>query len=179
MSRVISFRDLRICPGLQHFNEIELLHPSKDALVNWHLEKLGFNTNRGVVYVPNKHRDMQGNVAVGFRAVGEIDSSSPYMSSSLCSLIERILAAAQHDISLAKEMSMMLGNSINFAAQGNEEPFEEDEDEFPEELQEPDFEDVGAQIKSLEAIRDTIRGPYLNDYGNIKTPQEYQNVGAA
>lgn len=178
MSRVISFRDLRLIGELSQYNEIELLHPNQDAQVNYYLEQLGFNTAVGVLYVPNIHRDLQGKVALGFRAVGEINPASPYIDSPLCTLIERILAAAVKDISMAKEMSMMLGNSINFAIQGADELYDQNQEEFPLELVEPDFEEVTDQIKFLEGVRDQLRGSCYNEYGNLKTPKEYQGVPA-
>jgi len=156
MSRVISFRDLQLCPGLQYFNEIELLHPSKDALVNWHLEKLGFNINAPIEYIPNNHRDMQGNVGIGFRAVGTVNTDSPYMKSRLATMEDRIMAAYFKDPSLAREMASMLGAGIRFTdVPDNYEP---DEDDFPEDFIEPDYEDVCKELKQLEEIRDQIRG---------------------
>lgn len=174
MSRVISFRDLRLVNPLMNFNEIELLHPAFDAYINGVLEQLGFDTTVGVLYVPNKHRDLQGKVAVGFRAVGQINPYSAYIDSSLCTLVERLVAASKKDMSLAKEMAAMMGNSVNIMVQDGVE-YEPDE-EFPAELIESDYDDVAAQIAALEAIRDAIRGPSHNDYGNIKTPDEYQNA---
>ena len=172
MSRVISFRDLRLINALGKYNEIELLHPDRDAEMNFYLSELGFDTRRAILYVPSNHRDMQGNTGIGFRAEGEIDADSPYLDSPLCTLIERILAAAKTDLSLAKEMSMMLGNSINFAVQNSEDVLDDDT-EFDEELVEPDYDETSAQLKFLESVRDQLRGDYMNDYGNIKTPEEY------
>lgn len=173
---MLSFRDLRRIDELAPFNEIELLHPSKDAVVNKYLEELGFNTDVGVLYIPNKHRDLQNKVAVGFRAVGEIRAYSEYNDSPLCTTVERILAAAKTDPSLAREMSLMLGSYVSLTMQDGIEY--EDDEEFSPELIEDDYSDVAAEIQALCTIRDSIRGSFLNDYGNIKTPEEYQNVAA-
>lgn len=175
MSRVISFRDLRLIEGLTKYNEIELLHPDRDDEINKNLEELGFSTNFGVVYVPSKHRDLQGNVGVGFQAVGEIATQSEYLHSSLCPLIERILAASKCDMSLAREMAAMLGSSVNISAQDGIEPVD-DEEEFPNEYIEEDYDSVREQIAALAAIRDTIRGSIYNEYGNIRLPEEYKGV---
>lgn len=175
MSRVISFRDLRLAPGLQHFNEIQLLSLGKDDLMNWHLEKLGFDLNKGILYEPSKHRDLQGRVAVGFRAVGEINPYSEYMKTRLCPMIERLAAAAIVDVSLAKEMAAMLGTAPDLVL-GGSNASSEDIGEYPDEWIEEDYEDVSAQLRMLENLRDDIRGSYMNDYGNVKTPAEYKNA---
>lgn len=175
MSRVISFRDLLLIEELNKYNEIELLHPSMDETVGKYLGQLGFDTDYGILYVPNKHRDMKGNVAVGFRAVGEISCNREFINSPLCSTIERIIAASYQDPSLAQELSIMHGNSINFAALHSPDVIDEN-DEFPLEYIEEDYEEVLQQLKTLTDIRDTIRGTYLNEYGNIKTLAEYAEV---
>jgi hypothetical protein len=171
MSKVLSFRDLLLLDELKGYNEIQLLHPSMDATVNKYLAEIGFDVDYGILYVPNKHRDMQGNVGVGFRAVGEISINRSFINSPACSPIERIIAASYQDPSLARELASMLGSSVNFKME-QEAELEPDE-EFPPELIEPDYEEVKAQIKMLETIRDQIRGPFINDYGNVKTAEEY------
>lgn len=163
MSRVISFRDLQLCPALQHFNEIELLHPSKDDLVNWHLEKLGFNINATIEYVPNNHRDMQGNVGIGFRAVGTVNTDSSYMKSKLATIEDRIMAAYFKDPSLAREMASMLGAGIRFTDIPNN--YDIDDEDFPEDFIEPDYEDVREELKRLVEIRDQIRGGLRKEFG--------------
>lgn len=166
MSRVMSFRDLQLIPELGQYNEIELLHPSMDEVMKNYLGQLGFDTDFGVLYVPNKHRDMQGKVAVGFRAVGEISINRSFVNSSLCSVDERIIAAGVTDMSLAIEMSKMMGNSVAFMA--IDAAVYEDDDEFPPELIEPDYLEVLAELEMLVAIRDTIRGSFMDEYGNVK-----------
>lgn len=174
MSRVMSFRDLRLIDELSDYNEIELLHPSMDDRVNFYLAQLGFDTDYGILYVPNKHRDMQGNVGVGFRAVGEITINRNFINSPLCSTVERLIAASYKDPSLAAEMAKMMGNSISYDMIAGIDDGGEPIEEFPPELIEPDYEEMSAQIKFLENLRDEIRGPYLNEYGSIKTPEEYK-----
>lgn len=175
MSRVMSFRDLRLIKELSAYNEIELLHPSMDDRVNFYLERLGFDTDYAILYVPNKHRDMQGKVGVGFRAVGEISINRGFVNSPLCSTIERLIAASYQDPSLAREMAKMLNTSVNFnMMSGVEEELIDENEEFPPELIEPDYEEVSGQLKFLENLRDQIRGPCYNEYGSLKTPAEYR-----
>lgn len=176
MSRVISFRDLLLIDGLKDYNEIELLHPGMDDTLKVYLGQLGFDVDYGILYVPNKHRDMQGNVAVGFRAVGEISCNREFINSPLCSTIERIIAASYQDPSLAAELSIMYGNSINFASLHSPDVVD-DNDDFPLDAIEADYEEVLGQINTLTEIRDTIRGSYLDEFGNTKRLGDY-NVEA-
>lgn len=175
MSRVMSFRDLRMIDELAQYNEIELLHPSMDNLVNGFLEQLGFDLSEGVLYVPNKHRDLQNKVAVGFRVVGRISLSREYLTSPLASAVDRLIAAQYTDPSLARELATMMGAGASFMAESSRDGLYDEDEEYPSDWIEDDMENIDSEIKALEAIRDSIRGPYLNAYGNIKTPAEYQS----
>lgn len=170
MSRVLSFRDLRLIPELSEFTEVEMLSISRDGLMLEALELLGFDTRAPILYVPSKHRDLQGVVAVGFRAIGEINNDAAYRNSRCCPLIERLLWAAKKDPSLARELAKMIGHSVNLDSDAIEEEFPD----FPEEDIEPDFEMVVNQLAALTFLRDTLRGSPYNDQGNLKTPSEYQ-----
>lgn len=173
MSRVISFRDLRVIPELAQYNEVELLHPSRDKMMAKYLEQLGFNTDAPVQYIPNKHRDMQGNVGVGFRAVGTIAVGSEFLESRMATMEDRILATYFTDPSLARELAQMMNTGISFS-DGDDNSLLDDEDEFPEELTEPDFPEVEAALKELEQLRDSIRGSMYNESGAPKTYGEYE-----
>lgn len=174
MSRVMSFRDLQLIPELSAYTEIELLYIERDALVNKYLAQLGFNVNKPVLYVPNKHRDIQGGVGIGYRAVGEISNDRVFLNSRLCSTIERLLAASVEDISLTKELSKLMGNSAIFRS----DRMDGEDEEFPDCLIEPDYEQVKAEILNLEMVRDEIRGDKYNEYGNLKTAREYAGLPA-
>ena len=173
MSRIFSFRDLRLIPEIGEFNEIELLHPKHDDLVNHYLFMLGFNLMSPVLYVPAKHRDLRNHVAVGFRAVGSLSRGRAFLNSKLCTTTERLIAASKQDMSLTVELAKLMGNSCSL---GN--PYESEslfaEQQFPSEMVESDYDDVKAEILSLEKIRDMIRGSPYNEYGGLKTPDEYQ-----
>lgn len=173
MSRVLSFRDLRLITELSQYSEFELLDPRMDDRVNYYLKRLGFDLDYGVVYVPNKHRDMQGNVGIGFRVVGEASINRRFINSPLCSLTERLIAAAYQDVSRARELAYLLGSRIYY--RDTDDDYEDtSEEDFPADLIEPDCEAVMDQIKVLELMRDSIRGPYLNEAGAVKTPGEYK-----
>ena len=113
MNRVLSFRDLRLITELSHYSELDLLRPENDSMVMGYLAKLGFDVDFGVVYEPTKHRDMQGNVGVGFRAIGELDINRNVVNSYLCSMEDRLCVAAYLDPTFIMEIAPMLGSRID------------------------------------------------------------------
>lgn len=157
-----------------------------DKLVLSCLEQLGFDTKQAIVYLPSKHRSMQGKVAVDFIACGEINRDKKYRH--LLDTTQRIVAVGYSDASLAREMEDMLGRTRNYqpddmvvgkmSKKEREYRLENDidlsdEDEYDVEYIEDDYDMVLAQIKQLEEIRDTLRGPMFNSAGGLKLPNEY------
>ena len=174
MSKAISFRDLQVCSFFNGMNEIEMISLKNDKLMEHALVQIGFDTEYPVSYEPSKHRCMRGKVAVGFRAVGEINLNRSYINSPMCTLTERMIAAAYTDPSLTKEMSSLMGMRVNFRSlldNGNDSSNED----LPEDMLEPDREFVGQQIRELERLRDVIRGPLFNNRGEAKTFLEYSD----
>lgn len=170
MSRVISFRDLKIVPSLSQYTEVELLSTNLDDKVNNVLGQLGFNLKAPILYVPTKHRDMQGGVGVGFRAVGHINNDHAYLSSNICPMIERLIWASLKDPSLARELAKMMGHTVNL----DDTALEIDDPMYEEEI-EDDYEMTSAQIVALTTIRDVVRGSPYNEQGILKTPKEYKS----
>lgn len=174
MSRVISFRDLMLCTKLAHIkNEVELLEIKNDDLVASVLSKVGFDIDYPVTYIPSKHRDMQNRVAVGFMAVGEISLNRAFISSSICTPTERMIASSYTDPSLTRELARLAGNHVNYKSLLEDEA-ESDGDELPDEMLEPDRDIVSAQIRTLADLRDMIRGSMYNDAGDLRTYAEYK-----
>lgn len=171
MSRVLSFRDLLLISDLSQYNEIELLHPSMDDLVNPYLGKLGFDLDYGIVYEPSKHRDLQGKVAVGFRVLGELNINRRIINSDLCTVEDRFIAAGYQDPSLVRELGPLMGTRLDYRAFHGEEDGEEYEDFLAEDI-EPSYAEVTREIALLTAIRDQIRGDIYNEAGSIKSPME-------
>lgn len=165
MSKVISFRDLKLIPELSHYNEIELLHRNLDETVQKYLAQIGFDTDYEVQYVPSKHRDMQGKVAVGFQAVGEISINRNFINSPLCSISERIAATGYQDPSLTRELSSMMASKNDYRGLSEVDGCVEDAEfgdslvstKTPKDEIEEDYEWVMQQIKQLEMVRDQIR----------------------
>lgn len=169
MSRVLSFRDLQLIPELGGLTEIELLEIARDGLVNDYLAQLGFNVLSPILYVPAKHRDLQGGVGVGFRAVGEITTSESYLDNPLCTQVERLIITGLKDMSLTRELAKMMGAGVDYYGAINAE-----DENFPPELIEEDAEEVLDQMELLVMIRDEIRGTPYNEWGSLKTEEEYQ-----
>src|ERR1700741_2477056 len=122
MSRVFSFRDLQRIPALSGLTETQLLAIERDDLINSYLAQLGFDTNKAILYVPAKHRDLAGKAAMGYRAVGEIDPHNrTFLNSSLCLPIERLIAASKTDMSLTRELAKLMGSNVDLRDDGVEE----------------------------------------------------------
>lgn len=170
MSRSVSFRDLRLTPTLEQFNEIDMLNIYKDDVMKGVLAACAFDVNQPVLYVPSQHRDMQGKVAVGFVAVGEISLKAEFRMNGMLNMTERLVAAGRRDVSLAKEMAELSGLSRNYT------PTECDDDEtdgLADDQLEPDWLFVENQIKVLTELRDFIRGPCFTAAGGLKTYSDY------
>lgn len=172
MSRVMSFRDLQRIPELSHLREPDMLSIANDKLINSFLSQLGFNTDAAVFYEVAKHRDLQNKVAVGFRAVGTITQDRAYLNSPMCTPIERMIAASQTDMSLTRELAKLSGTSSHSELTNNAASLSSDSQQDSE-YTEPDCDEVAAQIKQLEELRDFIRGSAYNEYGSLKTAEEY------
>lgn len=169
----ISFRDLQLATPFVKMNEIQMLALDNDDDMAWALGHIGFDIDYPVSYVPLNHRDMQGNIGLGFMAVGEINMNSAYVESPLCTLAERMIVAAYTDPSLTKELSTLMGMRVNFRSL-LENGAESSGEALPDEMLEPDRDFVGMQIKDLEVLRDSIRGQMFNDRGEAKTFAEYK-----
>lgn len=175
--KVLSFRDIKLSGEFEGMNEVEMLAPSNDAKMNKVLAKIGIDLDYGVLYVPSKHRDMQGKVAVGFQAVGEIQHNRSFINSPFCTTADLIIVAGQHDMSLANELASLgscsrsYGALLDTEAEGGGVPA----DEY---TVEDDYEFVLKQIQQLTEVRDMLRGPCNSDTGSLKTPQEYAEYHA-
>lgn len=168
MSRVISLRDLlRVVPDFAGMSEYDLIRPEMDDLVHGVLAELGFSMRHAISYVPSLHRDMTGRVAVGFRACGTLNHyAEAYLASRLPDPIERLIAAAKRDPSLAGELARMIGGGHcldDDYALDREPPFDGET--------EPDYEENAMLINSLVQIARYFRGDEMLENGELKTPK--------
>lgn len=181
MSVSISFVDLRLAEELAPFNSIQLLSPDMDTLVYGCLEQLGFDVTQTIEYIPSKHRSMSGKISVDFQAVGEMNRDKKY--NHLRDATLRTVVAGYSDASLAREMSLLMGEKNTYRNENDawddgsrakasdpryfseEQLLEygytgntEDEDECGADYIEADWENNLRAIKQLEELRDAIRG---------------------
>ena len=172
MSRTISFRDLKVVPELQGFNEIEMLHPKMDGIIYNILDNIGFDVQYAVQYFAANHRDLKGKVAVGFMATGEININRKHMNAVYTDNMTRLAASSYTDRSLTVELANLSGTVLDFKA-FNEAGIEEGGKELYEGLIEENWKEVKAEINMLNGLRDRIRGPLYNAAGSPKTFEEY------
>lgn len=165
MSRVLSMRDILKIPELSKYNEVELINPDMDKILKPWLWQLGYDTEYEWEYIPSKHRDLTGKVAIGFQVSGEISLRREFINSPMCNTTERIAATGYHDPSLTRELSSMQGSKVDYNHLSEVDG--DEEDEFGDTLVlkgpdkegvEEDYEWVSLQIRQLEVLRDTIRG---------------------
>jgi hypothetical protein len=106
--RATSLRDILLAfrPGTFP-NEVTMIHPDNDAAIATVLEQIGYDINKEWEYVPSKHRDMQGVVAIGFMVVGEYSREDKHRH--FLDANDRIILAGQDDASLGKELAGMAG----------------------------------------------------------------------
>lgn len=176
----LSFRDLLKCEELAHIpNEVILMHPSNDALVNSILVQIGFDIKKTVLYEVAKHRDLSGAVAIGAIACGEYSTDPQYKK--FLDVTERTVVAGMVDPSLGREMALMQGRKNIY--KNSDDKWDDgsrakaDDPRYYSEAQLLEFgytqgveeetdggyyieatweEDLRA-IKQLESVRDTIR----------------------
>lgn len=170
MSKVISCSDLLLAEELAHVkNEVELLSIDNDDIVCCILEKLGFDTMYPIAYVPSKHRNMQGQVVIGYQLVGDVTLNRLVLNSPVCDATDRLIAANYQDPSMARELAGMMNIQCNYSSEDSEEVVFDEDAEVEE-----DYEWVAQQIRQLETVRDAIRGSMFNEQGEIKTFSEYK-----
>lgn len=175
MSVVMSFRDLlSVVPEFQGKTEIDLLHPKMDLTMRECLAQAGFDVNEPIDYVANNHRDLKGNIGVGFRAVGVIDPyNREFLNSRLADNFHRMSAAGRvGDYSLAYELSklMCIGSPTRMMEDdgaGCVEP--EDLTDIQRQWWVNDqFEMISAQMAALTDILYDIRQDAYDEYGKKK-----------
>lgn len=161
-------------------NEVVMIHPSNDVAIAAVLEQIGYDVTQEWNYVPSKHRDMQGVVAVGYMVVGEYSRKPEHRH--FLDANDRIILAGQQDASLGKELAGMAGRrntyknndeTENTRKKPNDPRYYTDEQlldmgytEGDEEGEDPDsalyieadWEETLRAIKLLEQIRDDVRG---------------------
>ncbi len=157
----ISLRDIKIIPQFSKITELELIHPKYDNVVQEILKHIGFDIEYPIEYVPSIHRDMQNNVGLGFRVVGEVDCNRKWISSPICDITSILVAASYLDVSLMRELAEMCIKSPDYDSLAWEDLGVCDRGDYgvePTPIEEEGWQEVEEEIKMLERMRDIIRG---------------------
>lgn len=173
MSRVASFRDIKYAlvslgKAPASLTEKEMLEHYWDDEINAVLGSIGFDTRQAIDYVPNLHRDIQGNVGMGYRAVGTVTTDPSWLKHPLCTLTEAIIFEYRRDPGLARDMAAMSGSYFDLTDSA-EDASEPSENEYVE----PDCKKNEAEIQRLINQCDKIRGNRYNKDGSLKTPADW------
>lgn len=173
MSRVASFRDIKYAlvslgKAPASLTEKEMLDPYWDDEINAVLASIGFDMRQAIDYVPNLHRDIQGNVGMGYRAVGTVTTDPSWLKHPLCDMVEAIIFEYRRDPGLARDMAAMSGSYFDLT-EGAGDHFEPSENEYIE----PDHKKHEDEIQRLVNQRDKIRGNRYNEDGSLKTPADW------
>lgn len=169
----ISMSDILVAPELAGHNEFNLLPVEMDDITLPLLYQLGLDINDGYCIVASKHRNLQNQVVVGYRYVGEIRKDREFKHSPFCSALDRIVAAGD-DVSLKLEMANMLGTTLNYNSFSDEEDDKEATEGLLNDYLQEDYEEVSEQIKTLQKLCDDIRGNPLSSDGMLKNRQEWK-----
>lgn len=163
--KTISVTDLKLIPELAHFRPIDFIDPKNDALIAPYLKVLGFDLDYPIEYLARQHRNLQGQVVIAYMIAGEVDINSKFLTSSLATSEDRIIAAGYKDMSLANEMSRSLSTSRDYNSGVTEA--------FPAELTNPDEAAITEQLEMLESLLDMMRPNRYGEDGCLKTLTEY------
>ena len=173
MSRTFSFRDIKYAlvslgKAPTSLSEKDMLDPYWDGEINAVLGSVGFDLRQAIEYVPNLHRDIQGNVGVGYRAVGTVTTDPAWLKHPLCNMTEAIIFEYRRDPGLARDMAAMSGSYFDLT-DGAEDFSEPSGDDYVE----PDCKKNEDEIQRLINQRDKIRGNRYNEDGSLKTPADW------
>ena len=167
MSRVLSVSDLlHFVDEFKGMNEVQLIHPDNDKRVLHYLGDLGFDTDYTIYYMPNKHRNLRGEINVGYRLIGELNCNRKFYE--IYSLEEIVACTSYQDLSLTRELCNLSGKDLDYKSFNNGVASEVHHKKFPETEWAEDYLEVKAQINQLQFILEQVRGSYYNEDGSVK-----------
>lgn len=174
MSKVLSFSDLKLHSSLSGYNEVEMLHINMDDTINAILAEIGFDTDYGLNYFAAKHRNLQGQILVGYLVAGEVSINRKHLTSVYADLTDVLVASSYNDPSLTKELANLSGLSRSYDNNQESDDYGDGQQDMPPNQLEEDWEDIEKQIRQLEELRDIIRGPQMDESGSAKTAEQYK-----
>lgn len=152
VEKSVSFRDVINYVALQtdniSNNEFLLLDIGLNNLyIKQMLFTLGINTEQPISISASKHRDLSGNVSIGYRYNGIMRVDKEWLDSRGCDLMERIAATSLKDNSLTSELcNLQRGFVGNYGSSYN------DDSELPDELYSETYEEDRKLIDTLNEI---------------------------
>jgi hypothetical protein len=167
----ISFSDVLRIPEFIGMGEMDLIPVEMDAKVLPYLYVMGLNIYTGYEVVVSKHRNLFNEMVTGYRYSGEIRLDKAFQKTVFCTPVDRIVAASQSDLSLARELSMMSGSSYSSYDSGDGETDPNDYLELGN--YENDYEEVSDYLKVLAQVCRDERGSPNGISGALKTHEEY------
>jgi len=165
----ISVTDLQLIDELSHLRMIEFIDPKNDKLIAPYLKMLGLDLDYPIEYVPSQHRNMQGDVVIAYRIVGEVEINDSFLSGPFATAEDRMIAQGYQDLSLANDMAKQLTTGRNYG----EDDEGLSEKGFPPELTMDNETMVAMQIEILKDLLLAVRGDPFNPDGTRKTIYDY------
>lgn len=174
----ISLSDMKLISELSHLSEIQMIHPAADDLMAKYLYKIGMDCyDFPFLYIPNKHRNLRGQVVTGFRCVGEIRCDEEYRNSYLAGITERLIISSYLDPSLMEEiaeLSFKVRNWEEYLNDNDSLDWDESRALFPVDQLEEDWEAQEDHIRELGDVLLAVRGSPYTSSGALKTMEDYK-----
>lgn len=172
-----SLSDLKLISELSHMSEFDMVKPENDALMVKYLWKLGCDVpDYPWIYLPSKHRNLQDQIVVGYRAVAEVRCDPEYLNSFMADITQRMTITSYVDPSKMEEMaelSYKVRDWTEYLNDNDSLDWQEERAITPLDQLEPDYLEQEAAIKELEDILVSIRGSCYNASGSLKMMDEY------
>lgn len=159
--------------------EFDLIRIENDDTLQRYLYLLGMDVpDFPMMFVPNKHRNLQGKVVTGYRVCGEIRCDATFRNSYMAGITERLVISSYFDPTLMSDIAELSYKVRDFSEYLNDSDsidFDESRALFEADQLEPDYQQEEAKIQELQDILDSIRGGCYNSSGALKTAQEYKD----
>lgn len=169
----VSVTDLKLIPELAHLRPLDFIDPKNDALIAPFLKVLGFDLDYPIQYIPSQHRNMQGQVVIAYRIVGEVECNESFLTSSFATTEDKIIARGYKDLGVAQDMAGQMTTGRDY---GGDEG--QSEKGFPPELTNDNEDEIATQIHMLDIALAIARGNPFKQDGSRKTMAEVHLVEA-
>jgi hypothetical protein len=173
----ISLSDLKLVKELSHMSEMEMCKIENDPLIAKYAHECGLDIDYPILYVGNRHRNLQGQDIVGVRICGEIRCDQKFRDSSISTITDRLVMTSYSDPSLMTEVAELAFKVPDFTQYLNDNDnvnYDESRALFPESQLEEDWKEQEQKIQELNSVLELIRGPVYDASGSLKSPEQYQ-----